>query len=267
MIERLLVVKLDVAECEAEAWLNGIPVARAGVEDASVRVAVNEFTLAGENQLMLRVWPLAPGAPEQAPAEVVASGRASARLRLLLPRVGHAADEATARSLGEQAWAPPEGTRHPAPQDLACMLPLPVAFPRWRWQDAPVVPPGAVTPEAACDHLQTLAQALAEGNPDPWLAATRWRTEELAAAYQRDPREDLRRLREQWVGLHEAGSLRWLPMKPADLVLRRIAGGRLLECLDVSGAPFLRTLPDDQGRTLALPMRLAWVEGRFYGLR
>jgi hypothetical protein len=267
MIERLLVIKLDVAECEAEAWLNGVPVARAGADDPSVRVAVNEFTLAGDNHLMLRVWPPAPGAPETPPAEVVASGRAGARLRLLLPRVGQPADEASARTLGEQAWAPLEGTRHPAPQDLACSLSLPVGFPRWRWQDAPVIPPGAVAPEAACSHLQSLAEALEAGNPEPYLAATRWRVEELAAAYQRDARDDLRRLREQWLALHEAGTLRWMPMKPADLVLRRVAGGRLLECLDISGAPFLRTLPDDQGRALALPMRMAWVEGKFYGLR
>ena len=57
MIERLLVVKLDAAECEAQAWLNGLPVLRAGPDEPHAVVAVNEFTLAGQNRLDLCIWP------------------------------------------------------------------------------------------------------------------------------------------------------------------------------------------------------------------
>lgn len=267
MIERLLVIKLDVAECEAEAWLNGMPVLRAGPDDPHAVVAVNEYTLAGNNRLDLCLWPAAPGAAETPPLTVTASGRAAAHVRLLLPRVGQPVDEASARTLAEIPWAPAAGTTHEAPLWLTLDVSLPVGFPRWRWMDAPPIDAAQLRPQAVWDFLHPLAEALAAGDPDPYLAATRWRVEELAAAYQRDARDDLRLLRQQWLALHEAGGVRWAPLKPEDLVLRRVAAGRLLECLDTGGMPFLRTLPDELGRSQSLPMRLACVEGKFYGLR
>ena len=54
---------------------------------------------------------------------------------------------------------------------------------------------------------------------------------------------------------------------PEGFLLRPVAGGRLLECLDAAGEPALRTAPDAGGGTWALPLRLAHVDGRFYGLR
>jgi hypothetical protein len=46
-----------------------------------------------------------------------------------------------------------------------------------------------------------------------------------------------------------------------------VADGRLLDCLDLAGAAMLRTAPDEQGRSLALPLKLAAVENRLYVLR
>lgn len=267
MIERLLVVKLDVAECEAQAWLNGLPVLRAGPDEPHAVVAVNEFTLAGQNRLDLCIWPPAAGAAETPPRTVQANGRAWAHVRLLLPRVGQPVDEASARTLGEIPWAPPAGTPHEAPLWLSLDLSLPLGFPRWRWLDAPVIEPAAASAQAAFAYLRPLADALAAGDPEPYLAATRWRIEELAVAYQRDARDDLRLLRQQWQRLHETGALNWLPLTAEELLLRRVAGGRLLECLAPGGLPFLQTAADDLGRSLSVPMRLAWVEGKFYGLR
>ena len=45
------------------------------------------------------------------------------------------------------------------------------------------------------------------------------------------------------------------------------AGGRLLECRGEGGVPALQTVPDREGQVLALPLRLSFVEGRFYVLR
>ena len=53
MIDRLLVLRLDVVDCEAEARLNGVPIARANAARTCAVVPVHEYTVAGVNQLDL----------------------------------------------------------------------------------------------------------------------------------------------------------------------------------------------------------------------
>jgi len=274
MSERLLVFKLDVTDCEAEARLNGVPVARAGAARSCVVVPVHEYTLAGENRLELVVWPQAVTADDvlhkpPPPLASVSTGKSFAHLRLLLPRVGHVADEGSARTLAQLDWSPAAGLAYEAPLTLAQTASLAINFPRWRWLDAPPVEPAAAQAlrEPALAFVQQLAQSLAAGDPEPFLAATRLRTEELSLAYQRNPADETQRLRAHLLAAFEAGRLTWLPLQADSFVLRSVAGGRLFECLDVSGLPLLRSAADEAGGSLALPLRLAAVEGRFYGLR
>jgi hypothetical protein len=56
-------------------------------------------------------------------------------------------------------------------------------------------------------------------------------------------------------------------LAPEETTLRPLAGGRLLECLGGDGRAALTTMPDKLGNTLALPLKLSVVEGRFYVLR
>jgi hypothetical protein len=269
MTERLMVLTLDVAECEAEACLNGMPVARADPGRPRIVLPVHEYTLSGANRLELVVWPApavpAGSAPGLAAEPMVATGRAAASVRLLLPRVGNPAHESSARTLGHLEWAPAAGTSFLPPLALRQDIQLPVSFPRWRWLDAPAIADPAALASPARAYLQPLADSLAAGDPEPFLTAARLRTEEVAAAYQQDPREATARLRQHLIDAHGAGRLRWLPLDT--LALRPVAGNRLLECLSAEGRPALATEVDDDGQALALPLRMAVAEGRFYVLR
>ena len=270
MIDRLLVLKLDAIDCEAEALLNGIPVARASPARPRIVVPVHEYTAAGANRLELVIWPraFAPGEPKvEPPLPCVSTGRLSAHARILLPRVGNVADESTARTLAQMEWSPVEGLPYEAPFVLSQDISLQVSFPRWRWMDAPVVPSSAALRSLALSFVDQLSQQLAAGDVEGFITATRLRTEELAAAYQRDAGNDAARMRSHLLELHATHRLKWLPMTAEGLVLRSLAGGRLHECLDISGAPMLRTVPDDAGRVLALPLRVAAVDNRLYVLR
>jgi hypothetical protein len=269
MIERLLVLKLDAVECEAEACLNGMPIARAHAGQPRVVLPVHEYTLSGANRLELVVWPH-PAAlpPGEVPASqpLVATGRASAHARLLLPRIDNVADESSARTLAQLDWTPDAGTRFAAPITLQQDVQLPVSFPRWRWLEAPPVADLQALLPLARDYVQSLATSLAAGDAEPYLAAVRLRIEECAAAYQEDPREATDRLRRHLRGAFDAGRLQnWQPLD--SLALRLVAGNRLVECLSPEGTPALCTETDDDGRTLALPLRMAFVENRFYVLR
>ena len=69
--------------------------------------------------------------------------------------------------------------------------------------------------------------------------------------------------------LWQAGVLATLQPPTAEtLLLRVVAGGRLLECLNPIGAPVLSTLNDEASlANIAWPLRLTLIEGNVYVLR
>jgi len=269
-MERLLVLKVDAVDCEAEAFVNGVPLARVNAAGASVVVPIHEYTVAGHNQLQLVIWPrpaVTPATPALPTEPRVADGKRWAQLRVLLPRIGSPADESTARSLAQLEWSPPEGEAYQAPVVLLQDFGLPVSFPKWRWLEAPLCEATPMLHGLAVEFLQALSRDLAAGQSERFLSATRLRTEEIAVAYQRRPEDETQRLREHLFALHAESRLKFRPVTPEALVLRRIAGGRLLECLAADGGAALSTEADAQGRTVSLPLRVTAVDGKLYVLR
>lgn len=269
-MERLLVVKLDVQGCEAELRYNGVPLARADAARPSAVVPVHEYTVAGSNRLELVVGPppLRPADSDPAPAlPGTADGGQSANARILLPRLGSPMHESSARTLAHLEWAPAEGTAYETPLSLQDEVSLPVSFPRWRWLEAPPQPPLPTLHGLALSLVQTLARDLARGEVDRFITTVRLRTEELALAYQRRPEDVAAQLHADLVELHTASAASWIVPDATHLLLRPVAGGRLVECLGPDGAPALRTAADKLGQSRSLPLRLSSVEGRLYVLR
>ena len=263
-MERLMVIRLVGQGCTAEAWFNGLPMARVTPDMPQAVVPVHEAALAGSNRLELVVGPdsRASGAAALLPT----TQAMAAQLHLLLPRVGGDIDE-QARSLAQLDWACPAGEPPALPARQVRDADLPLRFPRWRWLDAPVVQPTPALTQQAHAFVCGLARDLARGQTESFLAATRLRTEELALAYQRSPDAELARLREWLEQMYAASRLLWQPLSAEETQLKPLAGGRLLECLGSGGRAALTTLPDKDGATLALPLKLSVVEGRFYVLR
>jgi hypothetical protein len=263
-MERLLVLRLESLGVAAEASLNGVPLARTRATGGAVTVPIHEFTCAGSNALELAIEPPPPGAAA-APRPLLSNGQQGASLRLLLPRIGQAAHPENARTLAQIDWAPPTGDVTQQPLVLRQSVDLPIAFPRWRWLDAPPVSDTAALLDAAASFLQAVVLGLQRGDAEPLLQAVRLRFDELAQAYQREPAEEMARLRLAVQQQHALAPLAF-PMPAADaLLLRPVAGGRLLECLRPDGQAALQCPRD--GGVWALPLRVAVIEGRFYGLR
>lgn len=258
-----MVVTLQAQGCDAEAWLNGLPVARVTAAVPEACVPVHEAALAGSNRLELRVGAPTAGAAEAQPAPHAMAARA----HLLLPRIGAAVDASSARVLAAVDWSCAAGDELTLPASRTHDADLPIRFPRWRWVDAPVVEPTPALTRAAHAFVSGLARDLARGQTASFLAATRLRTEEVALAYQRSPESETTRLREWLEQLYASSALVWPPLAPDDFELRRIADGRLLECLRGDGRAALTTVPDKGGSCVVLPLKLSWVEGRFYVLR
>lgn len=265
-MDRLLVLRLRSQGATAEAWLNGLPLARTPKGGGDCCVPVHEFVVAGANRLELVVEPPPIGAPGSAPAPQIGGGLARADAALLLPRIGQLAADHASRLLGQVSWASPEGEVYRPPVRLAQELDIPVRFPRWRWLDAPVIADADALRGPAATFLQDIAIALSRGDPEHMVVTAKLRFEEIALAYQRPPADDLARWRARVQLLHAQKALRPELPTPETLVLRPVAEGRLLECLGPDGLPVLRCARADGSRVF-WPMRLAAVERRFYPLR
>jgi hypothetical protein len=265
-MDRLLVLRLRSHGVAAEAWLNGLPLARTPKGGGDCCVPVHEFVIAGANRLELLIDPppLMPGAA--APAPIYGDSALRADAALLLPRVGQLASEHASRLLGQVSWACAEDEIFRPPVRLEQDLDIPVRFPRWRWLDAPPITNLDELRAPAATFLQDVAIALSRGDPEHLVVTAKLRFEELALAYQRPAADDLARWRARVQLLHAQKSLRPELPTPESLQLRLVADGRLVECLGADGLPVLRCARPD-GSRVYWPMRLAAVERRFYPLR
>jgi hypothetical protein len=264
-MERLLVLRLETVGVAAEALLNGVPVARTSAAQRAITVPIHEYTLSGGNELELVIEPPAPGQPA-VPQPLLSDGQRGASLRLLLPRIGQLAHPENARTLAQIDWAPLAGDVTQLPAVLRQTVDLPISFPRWRWLDAPAVPEARELLPAVAAYLQGLVLGLMRGDPEPFVLAARLRFEELAQAYQRNLADDVGRFRLQVQQWHAQAPLQPVMPKADALLLRPLAGGRLLDCLTPAGEPALHSAVAGGGR-VSWPVRLAAIEGRFYIVR
>lgn len=264
-MDRLLVLRLEALGCVVEAVINGVPVARVGGKQGLLTLAIHEYIVQGSNEVEMIVNPAAPGL---APASELRNceGPASASLKLLLPRLGRPAEPASARTLAQLDWAVAAGDLHEAPLVVRQTMELPIAFPRWRWLDAPQINLTETLKSELAVYVLNIAAGLNRGDPDPLLLASRLRLEELAQAYQRTASEEVIRFKQHLQQLHAAQALKPVLPQISRMLLRIIAGGRLIECLNSEGGPLLQS-PVEGGATAAWPLRIASIEGRFYVLR
>jgi hypothetical protein len=265
-MERLMAVKLAGQGCTAEAWFNGLPMARVTPLAPTAVVPVHEAALAGSNRLELVVGPDS-GAQAAAALLQTAPHAMAAQVHLLLPRIGSAIDETQVRTLARLDWTCAAGEPLALPARQRQEADLALRFPRWRWLDAPVVQVTAALAQQAHAFVAGLARDLARGQTESFMTATRLRTEELALAYQRSPESETARIREWLEQMYASSRLVWQPLALEEMQLRPLVGGRLFECLGGDGRAALTTMPDKTGTTWALPLKLSMVEGRFYVLR
>ncbi len=272
-MDRLMCLHLQTSGEPVEAHVNGVPVLALPAGAGSQSVAVHEYLQNGSNRITLVVAPppvtqavATPDAPAQ---PRMAARAAQARARLVLLRQGKSLADEAVRVLAEVAWSVEEGMAFEAPTEQHQDLELPLGFPRWRWLDAPVLNPGPQDRQTMLAALQRIAFDLSRGNPDSWLAACRLKLEELDQAYQQPAGHGAAALREQVQQLWQAGVLETLKPPTAEtLLLRMVAGGRLLECLNPMGAPLLSSQNDDvMPGNIAWPLRLTLIEGKVYVLR
>ena len=265
-MERLLVLRLSVHGCCAEAMLNGVSMGIAGPSGGVLCVPVHEYLLDGANEVSLIIRSSAVE-PAQAVRKRRAEGLTGAQLRLLLPRVGQICSELSARTVAELDWAVEDGAVYTVPHALSRDAVIPIKFPRWRWLDAPLIDDVEAHKPLIVEFLQSIIVDLLRGDAESFLSASRLRLEELAVAYQQPVADLVSRLRSRLHLLYATKALKMDIPSADDIVLRPCANGRLIECLDKSGRSVLQTAPSGGGESSSWPIRIAAVNGRYLILR
>lgn len=272
-MDRLMCLQVQSSGEPVEVHVNGVPVLSLPAGGGSRAVTVHEFLQNGSNRLTLVIAPLpiaqAVVAPDTPAQPRVAARAAHARARLVLLRQGKSLADEAVRVLAEVAWAVEEGAAFQAPTALHEELQLPVAFPRWRWLDAPPLTPSPPERQQLQATLQRLAFDLSRGHADSLVDVCRLKLEELDLAYQRPAGHGAATLRARVQQCWEAGTLASLvPPTAETLLLRRVADGRLLDALNPLGSPVLGTANDGIALgNIAWPLRLTLIEGKVYVLR
>lgn len=262
-MERLLLLHLESKGTLAQVFLNGVPVAHTPALGGRACVPVHEFSEVGANVVHVHVGP--PSAVQP----VIAKGAVAVRVLLALCTQGQSPLDPNARILAKMEWAVAARQRHDWPHQFSQTVDLPVAFPRWRWLEAPPVPWAPEVQRQALVLLQNLALDFQVGESNNWVELCRLRTQELAVAYQCTAQSIEERMRAQIQKLYEAGQLQVQAPAQDDIVWLPIANGQLMECLGLDGLPLLRTPASEEPSHSQTfwPLRLAYVNKQFYALR
>ena len=261
-------LELAAGGCAVEVHLNGMPLAALGPAGGSTSLAVHEYTLAGRNELTLssaRPRRARRGAEPASRRDRSHLGAGASGARPPGPVAGRSrGPRPRRRRVGDDRRAAPTTRRRRTSARSIFRSTSRAGAGSTRRRSSSAIR----CKRAILEFLQQLAVELGRGNPEPLIAASKLRFDELAVAYQSDAAVAVQRFRDHVQGLYAAKALKVLPPVADELVLRPLVDGRLIECLAPTGGPALRTSNDapELGEQ-AWPIRLAMVEGRIYVLR
>jgi hypothetical protein len=268
--EHVIHAQLEVEGCTAELWLNGIPITRLGPHTAPLESrAAQQFLVAGTNRIELLVEP--GRSPSCARTDVRERRLEGARAvgRLLRFEDGTIPDAEFGETLAEVTYRSEED-RSPAdrfPRSLFAERDLGGIVGRWAYEDAPILSMEEALIDEAHAALEAIAEAIRQGSTARFLELLEVQVREAARAYpaltEEYLREDLTKLLADY---HRAKE----PVVPLDRErhdFRLVAGGRMIECVDVDWRPSLMLRDPDVEVEAPYAIFLARIEGKLRVVR
>lgn len=269
MTETFYVLEATAEACIAEFYLNGIPIMRRGIEGGEFfGVQVNHLLVDGMNTLECSIFPgpvpsLARWG-EFGPRELF-GGQPHQKVRMSLKTYpfGATVGGPEARELQRLEWQGAPDDRRIIARTLTAQVDLGSLYGRWQWQDAPDLKLDAVDRVELVEFLETLGAAIQAGDPDPFLAVSAIRIDEISRAYETDPAER-RAMIDRGIFV-DAGApgFKVAPLDPKAFDFRLCANGKMVECIGTDWQPILRAGPDRQGDYSFYDMFVARIGGEW----
>jgi hypothetical protein len=250
--------------CTAEVALNDVPLSVSGRLRIQDSIHVTPWVIDGVNQLRIRVEATTLRL-EELPAGLVArdreAGPVRAWARVMSGRYAELVpDPHRDPTLLELTWGPLAQAADGLPCTVSGTF-MASGRPRWGWQDARILDPGSTEDRTlVLAFVRELASAFAAGDAAAVLA--RMPTLVRESVHFGDPTGGFAAgFAGEMANVTSEPGYGLAPYRDDEVVLRPIAGGRVLRVVDDSGAALLRSAP-----SVAEPFRfrleVAMIDGR-----
>jgi hypothetical protein len=227
------VATLHSVGLRVELLVNDIPLVYVTpAENSPTVVPLNAFSFSGRNTVSLLVH----AAPSAARAELPWKDNALASIymgpgqcTLSISRVedGPSSAERVGPELGTLSWS---GEATPMPLRVDGTFTITEPLGPWRWQEADEIgSQWMATQREVTAYIERLHDMLRAGQFGDFITESEVKIRELASAFGSDPEALRAGLRNQ-LELHAKPSFVLMPLNPSVFELRRVAGGRLVQC-------------------------------------
>lgn len=263
-------LEVTARNCTAEGQVNGVPVCRAGPDGALLDCRpVNHFVVAGENTFTLVVEPGPTPRTALTPSAIDRKNKEKLGASLCLRSLpgGAFASDPRGRELLRIRWEQAPLQPYRPPVLLNQKIDCPGAAQTWSWLQGDNMRSDAVL-QNITGMLRHVRESLAAGDPEPFITRSGIRFSEAAAAFGMNVEEDKEAFREQLRRIAAEPGFEMQPLDPETMDLRLCAGGKLVDCMDRSWEPLLRTVKLASGATrLRYPAKVASIGGELQIVR
>lgn len=262
------VLECEAQGCDAEFWLNDVPVIRRGPSSGPYMSApVNQLVRDGVNVLTAIIRPgpkpseAATGADGVKEFHVAEGERVWAKLTAY--PYGAVVGGPDAEHLVEIDWPPIPRLPTQHPLVLSSRADLGEVRGAWAFETADVLTLDVPTKKEIAAYLADVRKKLEDGDCEAFLAAQKLRLADGARAF--DTRASKKKNEIRRIMADEFGKPEWAfePLDEATFDLRLVAGGRMVECLGTDWEPLVRQRPDADGNVGHFDMMLAKIDGRW----
>lgn len=265
---KFYVLECASEDCDAEFYLNDIPIVRRGPKLGPFYGGQsNQYLIDGCNEIAIVVNP--GPTPSQAlsrksvrfPRVSIKPAKVTARLALY--PFGAVVGGPDAKELMKVEWVSSSDEPTVYPKVVSCESDLGELFGSWEWESAPRLELNDPTRKEIVKFVENLHLSLAAGDPELFIDLGAPRLNDMEKAYGQDPGSKSEMLRnimqvdvqESWWGMQA--------LAPGQYDFRLCARDRMVEVIGKDWKPVITEEADDDGGVGSYPMLLSKIKDKW----
>jgi hypothetical protein len=266
----IVLAQLEVSDCSAELWLNGIPLMRLAPPMMHIQnLAVEQYLIPGTNTLELVIEPgVRPSLARKELREVAFRPMAATGRLIRFPEgVPGTVEYGELLCEARFSWLDATPDRQSFPRSIGAQVNMGPAHGRFSWQDAPTLVLNAVTIDEACALLDELEEAIVALDEERLWRLTGLKLHDVLRSYSQVTEESLRREFKALLGRQQNALTAVLHRDRSKHAFRIVAGGRMLQCIDDDWTSSFKLQNPRTGSLIQYPLFLARIDARLQVIR